>query len=113
MPYVTRMENELTVKTLKDIDYEPQRIIKGLAISRRAQKTKMFIYSDNIQYRNGEKLTNYIKKHRLGKIKETPALLNPNSGSTIKGWIWTVNWEQMKKWYARPSTNLIIQTGIY
>lgn len=37
----------------------------------------------------GERLAEFIRNNRLGRLQQSPARLNFNSGNTIRTWMWT------------------------
>lgn len=45
----------------------------------------------------GEKFAAYITEHKLGKVVESDEQINPNSGNSLKVWIWTVDHEALSK----------------
>ena len=40
---------------------------------------------------SGAKLANFIKKNKLGDIIVTKSNINPNSGNSLRVWVWTYN----------------------
>lgn len=48
----------------------------------------------------GQKLAAYIKQHKLGKVTKSNTAQNPNSGNNVTVWIWSVDWDALKKWAA-------------
>lgn len=63
----------------------------------------MFVFSDAIKYLNGERLAKFIQDKNLGKVIESDACLNHNSGNPIKTWIWQVDKEATRNFV---STNM-------
>ena len=55
--------------------------------------------SDGKTY-GGRNFALYIKEHTLGHLTESPPVRNPNSGNTIRTWIWDVDWSALNSWYA-------------
>lgn len=45
-----------------------------------------------------EALLDLIRSERLGTITKSPAVENPNSGSIIRTYIWTLNKKRLEKW---------------
>lgn len=60
------------------------------------------IYSDVSDGKTygGRNFALYIKEHNLGHLTESPPVRNPNSGHTIRTWIWDVDWTALNAWYA-------------
>lgn len=52
-----------------------------------------------MKYGYGQEFANFIRKNKLGTVRESVARVNPNSGNRIKMWIWAVNRTAMRKWY--------------
>jgi len=50
-----------------------------------------YIFSDRVDYGNGQKIADYIREHELGYLTESHATVNPNSGGLIKVFVWTWN----------------------
>lgn len=46
-------------------------------------------------FKAGIALAKYIKTHKLGSVTPVRRRLNPNSGNTIRMWIWGVNREAL------------------
>lgn len=114
MAQIVGMKNSTRVKKLAGLHGATENLIKGIIVSKKSVNVHHLIFSDNIDYHNGERLVNFIKEHKLGKITETNEMWNPNTiNNTIKGWIWTINWKNMKKWYDEKATNLEDYERIY
>jgi len=47
----------------------------------------------------GDRLKEYIIKNNLGGVIETPLRRNPNSGNTLKTYVWTVKPRKLHSWY--------------
>lgn len=80
-------------------------IIKRMAQELRGSMSGAIItFSDRIdtpQKGVGYRIKNYIHKHELGTVIATEPTKNPNTGSMIVLWAWTVNHENLKKWYKK------------
>lgn len=61
----------------------------------------VFIFSDAIQY-GGSRIAEYIRKHKLGDLTESPEYRNSNSGNYIRVWIWYPNRQALKKLHPKP-----------
>lgn len=61
----------------------------------------LLIFSDIVARGRGKKLAAYIRRHKLGSLKESKAVLNRNSGNVIKVWIWQMDREAMLKRYKK------------
>jgi len=57
------------------------------------------MFTDAIINGNGMRLAKYIRKHGLGTIVETTHRKNPNSGNTMKVWLWGINHKRLKEWH--------------
>lgn len=44
---------------------------------------------------NGEKLAKFVRANKLGLVKSTSERMNPNTGNTIKAWIWELDHEAL------------------
>lgn len=51
--------------------------------------------------RAGTRLANYIRKHDLGTVTESPEAYNRNSTHMIKMYVWTPDAENFSKWVAQ------------
>lgn len=73
-----------------------------LAVSREAnrngEKFNLYLFTDRVSYKNGSNLASYILKNKLGTIVESPARMG-QVGHQVKGWIWSVDWKALDKWY--------------
>lgn len=49
----------------------------------------------------GRRFAAFIQENDLGSLVETPREVNPNSGSSLKVWVWGINHENLTKWYAK------------
>jgi hypothetical protein len=56
--------------------------------------------------RYGQNFKRLITKLKLGKIIETEAKRNPNSGNKIKAWIWSVNKPKFKQYAKQHQINI-------
>lgn len=57
------------------------------------------IFSDSIfNSKAGMALAEYVIKNNLGEITVSPERKNPGHNTTIKVWIWAVDWENLRKW---------------
>lgn len=59
------------------------------------------LYSDANVNSNGQELTDYIRRYKLGPVAETNLKYNPNSGNQIRAWIWEPNWEALDAHFER------------
>jgi hypothetical protein len=48
----------------------------------------------------GKRFAAYITKEKLGTVVETETKVNPNSKNPLKAFIWTIDWDAMRKWLA-------------
>lgn len=63
---------------------------------------RVFAYfTDNRDKKFGNALEKYIKKESLGAIIKTQTRINPNSKNPLKVWVWTLNHDNIKKWYLK------------
>jgi hypothetical protein len=46
----------------------------------------------------GVRLARLIRKERLGKVRETTAVENPQTGNEIKCWMWEVDYDKLEKY---------------
>ena len=101
-----RIERNLSccgIHELVDIGIEgdnnpPEEIIEEVCKSyfRNESKCAFYIFSDIHRKRRGKQLVEYITKNELGKITESPTKINPNSESSLKVWIWTINTKNLR-----------------
>lgn len=55
----------------------------------------------------GERFQKWIRDHKFGKVTSTGGdVRNPNSGNYLKIYVWTVNWEAIRKWFLSDSRRL-------
>lgn len=55
----------------------------------------------------GENFKKWILAHKFGKVSSTGGdVKNPNSGNYLKIYIWTVDWEAIRKWFLADSRRL-------
>lgn len=47
----------------------------------------------------GAELAEYIKENKLGTVKKSISKVNPNSGNTIRMYIWETKPENMMNWF--------------
>ena len=89
---------------LCDYRYNPERALKDFCSSffhgqQDDEDLAAFILFTGVsKERYGQRFASLIKKNKLGKILETRAKLNPNSGSIIKTWIWDINRPATRAW---------------
>lgn len=55
------------------------------------------IYNSN----GGKRLAQYIKDNKLGTLVSPRERKNPNTGNTIKIWVWSPNERNLKAWYVK------------
>lgn len=48
----------------------------------------------------GRDFARFITSHKLGEVICTGRHINPNSSNLLRAWIWTVDWDQLRTWYA-------------
>lgn len=87
-------------------------VIKNVCDKRYSETTKghsaFYVFSDIIdaddddwKMNAGIALKKYISSKNLGTTIETTKKVNPNSGNTLKVWIWTVNNKNLLAWYKK------------
>ena len=55
----------------------------------------------------GERFQKWIRDHKFGKVTSTGGdVKNPNSGNYLKIYVWTVDWEAIRKWFLTDSRRL-------
>jgi len=64
-------------------------------------KCHTLIFNGNIEYDYLSNLSKIIRKEKLGKLMVTKSKRNPNSGNTIKIYLWSVNNKKLSKWYGK------------
>jgi len=67
-------------------------------------KYRHVVFSDNGNKISGKKLEKEIKKQKLGSIISTVSKINPNSGNSIKAWIWTIDHKALNKYWSKHKT---------
>lgn len=50
--------------------------------------------------KNVKKLAALIKKNKLGKVTMTEAIRNPNSGNSLTMWVWRVENQKLRSYWA-------------
>lgn len=62
-------------------------------------KFSMMIFTGNIHEGYPQKFKKLILKEKLGSVINTGAKVNPNSGNTIRAYIWNVDKQKLSKWF--------------
>lgn len=57
------------------------------------------VFSDTKRSSKGSSLASYIKRKGLGSVVATSYKKNPNSGNSLKAWLWTINRYALVEWY--------------
>lgn len=57
-----------------------------------------FLFSGVVSSRYAEDFKDYIEKEKLGDVISTVSKRNPNSGNTIRAYVWTIDKEALIKW---------------
>lgn len=47
----------------------------------------------------GQNFAKLIAENDLGTVVESEERKNPNTGYTVKGWLWSINKDKLKEWY--------------
>ena len=81
----TRWKDEFQ-KPYKELFFPLQRFNKGQA----------YMFSDAVDYKNGQQVADFIRANELGNITEIGPWRNPNSGNNIKAWLWVYNGNKPK-----------------
>ena len=58
----------------------------------------MVIFSDRVNYQNGEELAEFIRAKRLGNLVTIKPVRNPNSGYNVQGWLWRIDKKRWNAW---------------
>jgi hypothetical protein len=60
-------------------------------------------------HKTGPALRKYIEDNSLGTVIESPPAKNPNSGNTIRVWVWMIDHMKLKQWakHRNRSTGLL------
>lgn len=68
----------------------------------------LVFFTQSTSYRNkaGIVLAEYIKENNLGTVFKTKPVINPNTRSTIQGFLWTVNRKVFDKKFALEQKNV-------
>lgn len=81
--------------------WETERELPINSPRRARDKFRYVVFSSTKSRPKGEKLAAYIEEHKLGTIISTDGYhKNPNSRSTIKAWIWTLDHKAFHAWIA-------------
>ena len=65
----------------------------------KGNQSAFYIFSDIGDKKIGNSLAKYIKKNKLGLITKSPSRINPNSGNSLKVWIWTLNKQNLRNYW--------------
>lgn len=57
-----------------------------------SERRAMIIFHDAVKYGNGARLAKMIRKKKLGTVRCSEAVHNPNSKNVIRLWIWVPDW---------------------
>lgn len=57
------------------------------------------LYTDPVEFENGEALTDFIREFKLGDVTETPVRHNPNSDRDLKAYLFAPDLKTLKTWY--------------
>lgn len=81
-------------------DQTPKSVIEQVCESKFNQEDDcaFYIFTDIQKMIWGTALASYIRKENLGIIRTSVSRVNPNSGNTLKIWIWHVNHTALKSW---------------
>jgi hypothetical protein len=58
----------------------------------------LFLFTDAINEKRGQRLAAYVRKHKLGKITASPVGYNPQHDSRVQGWFWLVDFPAIARW---------------
>ncbi len=58
-----------------------------------------FVFTDQVSEGNGTSLAKFIVENNLGRITKSRSKVNPNTGNTIKVWVWEIKHGNLKKWW--------------
>jgi len=53
-------------------------------------------HQPNVPVTYGDKLMRYIRRHKLGTVVPTKPVKNPGSGNTVKAYIWTPDYANLR-----------------
>jgi hypothetical protein len=56
-----------------------------------------FIFTQAGRGTYGDRLADHIRKHKLGKVVVVPTFRNPNTGNSIKLFVWIIDLRRMRK----------------
>jgi hypothetical protein len=59
---------------------------------------RFLVFTDVNKCSVGDRLTNYIRRNKLGKVQVSNKELNPNSTNMLKVYLWNVDIDAFKKW---------------
>lgn len=68
------------------------------------------IFSDTVDNKRGAALADFIlNKMEKGKglLWSSPAQINPRTGNTITLWVWTLDHDVLRKWYAEEAMHRV------
>ena len=64
------------------------------------EEQAFLIFTDNVSESiAGKNLAKFIEEHELGIIVKTRQRKNPNTGNSVKVWVWSPNERNLKAWY--------------
>lgn len=55
------------------------------------RRTPILIFSDITNFKDGNTLMTFIRKHKLGVVATSRSRINPGSSNRLKVYVWTVN----------------------
>ncbi len=64
-----------------------------------------FVFTDEVSEGNGTSLAKFIVENNLGRITKSRSRVNPNTGHTIKIWVWEIKHDNLKKWRKKNNKN--------
>lgn len=60
-----------------------------------------YIFSCSIEMQDGERLTRYIQRNKLGSVVKSKVLRNDNSKNLVQVWLWSVDKENFYQWWLK------------
>ena len=77
---------------------------------------RYLIFSDR-RRRNGytrlTRLARYIRENNLGRLTTLPPQVNPNSGNTLKVYLWAINLKTLSSWGKKRGLKRICEMDSY
>jgi len=92
------------IKEIVDIDNyteNPKQIILDICEDyyKEEHMCAFYIFSDIQKKKAGKNLKNFIQKNKLGLITLSPIRINPNSGNSLRVYLWTIDKKNLKQYW--------------